>query len=115
MAGEDPQLPDIIFKLRRGTSAVWAASNPVLHKGEPGLELDTGKFKIGDGYTLWSDLPYYLHEDDISALVAGMIASTPPGEGVSEQELTDHINSPTPHPVYDDGPSLLLLYQNAKV
>lgn len=26
-----------------------------------------------------------------------------------------HINSPTPHPVYDDGPSFELLYQNAKV
>lgn len=27
----------------------------------------------------------------------------------------DHINSLTPHPVYDDGPSLFLLYENAKV
>jgi hypothetical protein len=29
--------------------------------------------------------------------------------------LDAHINSPTPHPIYDDGPSFLLLYQNAKV
>lgn len=29
--------------------------------------------------------------------------------------LVTHINSLTPHPVYDDGPSFLLLYQNAKV
>lgn len=29
--------------------------------------------------------------------------------------LTEHVNSETPHPVYDDGPSLTLLYANAKV
>ena len=34
-----------------------------------------------------------------------------------DTSLTDHVNSPTPHPAYDspDGPSLVLLYQNAKV
>lgn len=26
-----------------------------------------------------------------------------------------HEEDPTPHPAYDDGPSLMLLYQNAKV
>lgn len=29
--------------------------------------------------------------------------------------LQGHVDSPLPHPVYDDGPSFLLLYQNAKV
>lgn len=29
--------------------------------------------------------------------------------------LPQHVNSETPHPVYDDGPSLTLLYANAKV
>lgn len=29
--------------------------------------------------------------------------------------LDEHVNSPSPHPVYDDGPSFLLSYQNAKV
>lgn len=28
--------------------------------------------------------------------------------------VAEHIESQTPHPVYDDGPSFLLLYQNAK-
>ena len=41
----------------------------------------------------------------------------PKGEPGSSSDLLldDHINSETPHPVYDDGPSFLLLYQNAKV
>lgn len=29
--------------------------------------------------------------------------------------LEEHINSDLPHPVYDDGPSLALIYENAKV
>lgn len=38
----------------------------------------------------------------------------PPGESGGEALLT-HVNDETPHPVYDDGPSLVLLYENAKV
>ena len=47
------------FKLRRGTAARWAAANPVLLAGEPGLETDTLKLKHGDGATAWNDLPYW--------------------------------------------------------
>ncbi len=38
----------------------------------------------------------------------------PPGADSAEL-LNAHVNSETPHPVYDDGPSLALLYENAKV
>lgn len=37
---------------------VWANKNPLLQKGELGHEKDTGRFKVGDGVTYWSDLPY---------------------------------------------------------
>lgn len=46
------------FKFRRGQSSSWTALNPILADGEPGYELDTHKLKIGDGVTLWNDLPY---------------------------------------------------------
>ena len=46
------------FQLRRGKASVWKKNNPVLAKGEPGVELDTLKMKIGDGATPWNDLPY---------------------------------------------------------
>lgn len=32
-----------------------------------------------------------------------------------EAAVTAHISSTSPHPIYDDGPSFILLYQNAKV
>jgi hypothetical protein len=43
---------------RRDTAANWAAVNPVLAQGEEGLELDTGKEKVGNGTTNWNSLPY---------------------------------------------------------
>lgn len=47
-----------IIKLRRDTAANFAASNRILAQGEPALEIDTLKEKIGDGFTAWNSLPY---------------------------------------------------------
>jgi hypothetical protein len=46
------------IKLRRDTASNWSSANPVLGSGEPGLETDTRKLKIGDGTTAWSSLAY---------------------------------------------------------
>lgn len=43
---------------RRDTAANWTTRNPVLADGEIGVEKVTLKFKIGNGVTTWSDLPY---------------------------------------------------------
>lgn len=50
------------IQLRRGSSADWTAANPVLSQGEVGVEIDTNKFKIGDGSLTWNSLPYYISE-----------------------------------------------------
>ena len=42
----------------RATSVEFAVENPILKKGEIGLETDTKKYKIGDGETKWNDLDY---------------------------------------------------------
>lgn len=44
--------------LRNDAAATWTEKNPVLAKGEPGVEVDTGKFKLGDGVTSWVGLRY---------------------------------------------------------
>jgi hypothetical protein len=47
------------IKLRRGNNSQWNSnSNIVLASGEPGLELDTGRLKIGNGVLSWGSLPY---------------------------------------------------------
>lgn len=46
------------IQLRRGTAAEWTSANPTLAEGEIGLELDTSKFKIGNGSDNWTTLDY---------------------------------------------------------
>ena len=46
------------IQLRRGNGNDWTTSNPILAQGELGVELDTGRIKIGDGVTSWSSLRY---------------------------------------------------------
>lgn len=88
------------LKLRRDTARRWAGLNPILLEGEPGFETDTGRFKIGDGSTKWEELEYFLTDN---------LGDTP------NNTLSAHVNADAPHPAYDDGPSLALLYENAKV
>jgi hypothetical protein len=55
------------IQLRRRTAAQWLSgdpslglsANPVLAQGEPGVEIDTDKFKFGDGISAWSALAYF--------------------------------------------------------
>ena len=42
----------------RATAEIFSKSNPVLKSAEVGLEIDTGKFKVGDGVKCWNDLGY---------------------------------------------------------
>ena len=46
------------IQLRRDTAANWTAYNPILLEGEPGIEIDTDQWKLGDGIHNWNALPY---------------------------------------------------------
>lgn len=46
------------YQFKRSTAQRWLDLNPILRQGEPGFEYDTGKLKIGNGFTPWKDLPY---------------------------------------------------------
>lgn len=61
---------------RRGTAAQWTSANPTLAAGEAGFENDTGKFKIGDGATAWSDLEYTGSAADVAAAQAAAQAAS---------------------------------------
>ena len=47
-----------LIKHRRDTKANWAAANPILDDGEPGVETDTNRTKIGNGVSTWNQLGY---------------------------------------------------------
>ena len=64
------------IQVRRDTSANWTSLNPTLSSGEIGFETNTGKFKIGNGSTLWSALDYFLDSSDLSGYLTASSAST---------------------------------------
>ena len=45
--------------LRNDTASQWLSVDPILSKGELGIEIDTGLLKIGDGLKKWSELSYF--------------------------------------------------------
>jgi hypothetical protein len=47
-------------QIRRDTSLNWATNDPILLDGEFGYETDTGRYKIGNGVDVWTDLIYSL-------------------------------------------------------
>lgn len=53
------------IQLRRDTAANWSRIDPTLADGEPGLEIDTGKFKFGDGNSTWQQLLYVVNAAEL--------------------------------------------------
>lgn len=49
---------DVKIQIRNDTRNNWTTQNPVLLKGEMGVETDTRKFKFGDGVNDWKTLEY---------------------------------------------------------
>lgn len=61
---------NIRIQLRNDTAENWTTKNPVLLKGEMGVEIDTGKTKIGNGTDHWATLKYSgVDEDTIKGIV----------------------------------------------
>jgi hypothetical protein len=69
------------IQVRRDAAASWTSTNPTLASGEIGVETDTAKFKIGNGSSTWTGLPY-----------SGGGPTT--GTGASVLESNPTINSP---------------------
>ena len=58
------------IQLRNDLAATWNSKNPVLKKGEIGIEIDTRKMKVGDGTTAWNALSYMgADANDILAVI----------------------------------------------
>ena len=63
------------IKLRRDQSTAWTTNNPTLGLGEAGYEVDTHKFKVGDGSSPWLGLPYVTTVTAASALTGTNLAT----------------------------------------
>ena len=89
------------IQLRRGGAQEWANANSILAQGELGIEIDTGRIKIGDGITPWNSLRYERPLESVSStantlvqrdadgnFAAGNITATLIGSSTSAQRLT---------------------------
>ena len=56
-----------ILQVKRDSTLNWFASNPRLALGEPGVDMDLHRFKIGNGIDRWNELPYM--DDDLYKLL----------------------------------------------
>ena len=52
------QILNARFTVRNDSAEKWESSNPILLKGEIGLENDTSQFKFGNGVTPWNELKH---------------------------------------------------------
>lgn len=65
------------IQLRHDTLVNWALANTLLLPGEFGYESDTGRMKVGNGYTRWNLLPYF--DGGISAAIGPTGPTGPTG------------------------------------
>lgn len=80
------------IQLRRDTAANWTSVNPVLAQGEYGLELDTGKKKLGNGTDAWADLDYEAGgagEGDVSGPVSAVADNFASFSGTGGKTIKD--------------------------
>lgn len=90
---------NIRIQLRNDTAEKWNTENPLLLKGEMGVEIDTGKTKIGNGTAHWKDLKYSgVDEDTIKGIIdknRDNFTEVTPNEGESDaQALARMITNP---------------------
>ncbi|ADD81001.1 tail fiber protein [Rhodococcus phage ReqiPoco6] len=89
------------LKNRRAPKSQWDILNPVLAAGEIGYELDTRRFKIGDGLSRWNALEFfatvegldatYVREDEVGGRIAAAIASDGTVVAAAEQAVTEEL------------------------
>lgn len=95
----DNKLLNIRIQLRNDTAENWTNANPLLLKGEMGVETDTGKTKIGNGTDNWTTLKYSgVDEDTIKGIIdnnRSAFTEVVPNEGESDaQALAREITNP---------------------
>lgn len=93
--------PNFKLLLRRNTSEGWKKKNPKLLQGEPGFEIDTYRLKLGDGHTLWNDLPYIDKRDSIIAEIKEFYNLNTSVENYkTKQDLLDNAKNKNENKIY---------------
>jgi hypothetical protein len=80
----------VTIQFRRGTTAQWGEANPILSRGEPGLDQTLGQLKIGDGVTRWDVLDWAtFSQDQMAQLIELLESGTSVNDGMMSAVLVD--------------------------
>jgi len=71
------------IRIRGNTSSNFTSENPVLQQGEMAYETDTGRFKFGNGTSVWAGLSYNNSLDFINVLEYGA-----KGDGTADDTIS---------------------------
>lgn len=85
------------IQVRRGTTAEWNTSNPVLDIGEFGYNTTNNQLKIGTGSTSWSNLDYLITDAGLSTSLGDYIELVDKGaaNGVAELDASSNVLTST--------------------
>lgn len=87
-------LSKVTIQFRNDTKDVWESKNPVLARAEMGLEIDTGKFKFGNGVDVWTDLDYSSSEEIVVDAILNATSENPVQNKVVNEAV--HYTNDTP-------------------
>lgn len=62
------EVGNFIIRARRDDAANWTSVNPIPALGEICLEMDSRRFKVGDGILDWNNLPYWNERPHITTI-----------------------------------------------
>lgn len=80
-------------KNRVDTSSGWQNKNPILEKGELGIESDTNYIKVGDGNSTWNSLIYITNPDIKNKLDKNGIAAQATADSLNNNISKTYIKS----------------------
>ena len=87
-----------IVQIRRGTTSQWAQSTKILRAGELGIDTTLNRLKIGNGTSLWANLPFIVKGD------TGADSTVPGPVGPQGPKGDTGAASTVPGPVGPQGP-----------
>lgn len=85
------------IQFRRGSAYLWNNVNPVLAEGEAGFEIDTGRLKIGDGISVWTNLDYVGSDEAVQQVINRNIYTIQKGQAVYYDSIYDSKMSVSPY------------------
>lgn len=84
-----------LIQLRRGTKLEWISANPILESGELGLEIDTGRLKVGNNINHWLELDYVGTTENLIKVQNNSGYAMQKGQAVYISGYDTYTNTPT--------------------